>query len=176
MIINDPLTGDAVQVTADYRLKVACITSTLEHQINHHDEECYSIGVSVTPNAGASTPTCILYIKNNSTTDLILSENMLSVDTTNVFVSINLGDSGTPTNTAAVPPVNRTAGSGNTADATVYIGADGGGIGGVTGGNAVTTIKVIAGNESRYFTSLSGIIVPKNQILTIWASGDCTGL
>ena len=128
MIINDPSTGDAVQVTSDFRFKVAAVVTTLEHQINHHDKECYSIGVSVTPNAGAATPTCILYIKNNSTTDLIVSEHMLTVDTTNVVVSIKLGDSGTPTNTVAGTPVNRTAGSGNTADATVYIGADGGGI------------------------------------------------
>ena len=176
MIINDPLSGIAVQVSDESRLKVTSVISTLEHHINHHDGQCYGVGVSCTPTAGASTPTCILYVKNNSDTDMIISENMFTVDTTNVTVSMKLGDSGTPSNTTAVTAVNRNAGSGNSPDATIYAGADGAGIGGVSGGSVVMSMKIIAGNETKYVSTLSGLIIPKNQVYTVWASGDCTGL
>ena len=168
--------GKVVGVTEENRLKASCVTSTLEHEINHHDEQCYSVGVSISPTAGASTPVCILYVKNNSNTNMIISENMFTVDTTNVTVSLKFGDVGTPANTTAGSAVNRNAGSGNIPDCTIYVGADSSGITGLSGGNNVSVIKVIAGNESRYFEGVSGFIVPKNQVYTIWASGDCTGL
>ena len=177
LIIEDGQgTGKTVGVTVENRLKVSSVTTPSEHEINHQEGQCYSVGVNVTPTAGAGTATCILYCKNNSDVDMVVSENSFTVDTTNVTVSMKLGDSGTPTNTVAGTAVNRNAGSGNTADATIYTGATGAGIGGVTGGSNVMTITVIAGNETKYIATLSGLIVPKNQVYTIWASGDCTNL
>jgi len=177
MIINGGTgNGYAVGVTGEGRLKSSCVTFTMEHHVNHSDEESYSAGVSVTPNAGASTPTCLLYIKNDSDKDMIITENMFTVDTTNVTVTLKQGDEGTPANTASMTITNRNAGSCNEADVTAYIGADGSGVTGMSGGSAIQTIKVIAGLESKYYSTMSGFIIPKNKIYTIWASGDCTGL
>ena len=163
-------------VTDENRLKVSSMSFPLEHEINHHDGESYSIPTSVTPTAGASTPTCILYIKNTSDMDMVVSEFMLAVMGTDTTVSMKLGDSGTPSNTAAVTPVNRNAGSGNEADVTAYHGADGAGIGGISGGSTFMGVVVRDDAPSQYYAPLSAFIVPKNKVFTLWASGNCTNL
>lgn len=168
--------GYTTGVTNTNRLKTSSIVSTQEHFVNHHDGQSYSAGIQASPTAGASIATCIGYIKNIGDTDMLLSEIVLSVATTNVTVSIILNDEGIPTNTSEIELVNRNASSGNTAQVLSYKGADGLGIGGMSGGGVVSSLVVIAGQPSKYYSQLSGIIVPKNKIITVWASGNCTTL
>ena len=151
--------GNAAAVDSENRLVVAATMQTREHEVCHHNGQSYSFGVDVTPTGAGD---CFLYLKNDSDTDMIISEFMLraAADET---IQFKLGDSGTPIGGTTGTPVNRNAGSGNEADATALYGVD---ITGLSGGNNVMGMFLKGGETSVRVAPLSGFIVPKNKVIT----------
>jgi len=78
---------------------------------------------------------------------------------------VKLGDSGTPVGGTSVTPVNRNAGSGNEADVTAQQGVD---ITGLSGGSVVAGAFVQGGANSMKVSIRSGLILPKNKVLTLY--------
>ena len=155
--------SDSAGVTTDFRLKTSAVTFTTEQEINHDNGQAYSYGVSVTP-SGASQ--CFLYIKNNSDDDMMVSEFMLSAasDETIIF---KLADEGTPLSGTTGTPVNRNAGSGNSAGVTALYGVN---ITGLSGGGSVMSVFIQGGESGLRIVPLSTFIVPKNKTITGYAS------
>jgi len=158
MILNNA-DGTSVGVTDDHRLATSSIASTKEHEVNHVEGQAYSVGASVTPTGAGD---CFLYIKNDSDTDLVLSEFMLYA-ASDEFFTFKLGDSGTPSGGTDSVPVNRNAGSSNLAEATVQTGVD---ITGLSGGSPVLSFFKKGGESSERVAPISTFIVPKNRIFT----------
>jgi hypothetical protein len=159
LIIEGAGDGNQVGVTGENRLKVSAQTFTQEHQTNHHEGECYSVGAAVTPTAAGD---CFLYIKNTSDTDMVVSEFMLRA-ASDETITFKLNDIGTPIGGTTLTPVNRNAGSGNIASVTAYYGVD---ITGLSGGSAVMSMFLKGGETSVRIAPLSGFILPKNHTIT----------
>ena len=155
--------SDSAGVTSDFRLKTSAVTLTAEHETNHHSQQSYSYGVSVTPSGAAQ---CFLYIKNNRDDDMIVSEFMLSAASDETII-LKLADEGTPLNGTTGTPVNRNAGSGNTADVTALYGVN---ITGLSGGGAVMSVFLKGGESGLRVAPLSTFIIPKNKTITAYAS------
>ena len=151
--------GNAAAVDGENRLKTAATMQTTEHEICHHEGKSYSYGVSATPTGAGD---CFLYVKNNSDTDMIVSEFMLRA-ASDETVQFKLGDSGTPIGGSTGTPVNRNAGSGNEADVTALYGVD---ITGLSGGSNVMGVFLKGGETSVRVAPLSGFIIPKNKVIT----------
>ncbi len=150
-------------VTEEGRLRTSAQTFTQEHHTNHHEGQCYSYGVMITPTGAGD---CFLYLKNNSDTDLVVSEFMLRAASDEI-VTFKLDDVGTPIGGTVGTPVNRNAGSGNIANVTAYYGAD---ITGLSGGNAVMAMFLKGGETSVRIEPLSAFIIPKNHTITGYVS------
>lgn len=151
--------GFAAGVDSENRLLTAATMQTREHEVNHHEGVSYSYGVSTTPTGAGD---CFLYMKNNSDTDMIVSEFMLRAAADEV-IQFKLGDSGTPIGGSTGTPVNRNAGSGNEADVTALYGVD---ITGLSGGSNVMSMFLKGGETSIRVAPLSGFIIPKNKVIT----------
>ena len=161
-------TGYKAGVTNENMLRTSAITSAFEYHINEDEHESYSAMFSF---ALSGTNKCIGYIKNNNVLNLVVSEWMVaaSVDT---IITFKFGDSGTPGDSpATVTPVSRNAGSGTEAQVTAYLASSAAnGISGLSGGSIVVGMQVRAVSPSQYYSALSGLILPKNKILTIYSS------
>ena len=151
--------GNAAAVDSENRLVVAATMQTREHEVCHHHGQSYSFGVAVTPTGAGD---CFLYLKNDSDTDMIISEFMLRA-ATDETIQFKLGDSGTPIGGSTGTPVNRNAGSGNEAAVTALYGVD---ITGLSGGSNVMGVFLKGGETSVRVAPLSGFIIPKNKVIT----------
>jgi hypothetical protein len=150
-------------VTSENRLKTSAQIFTQEHQTNHHEGECYSIGAAVTPTGAGD---CFLYVKNTRDTDMVVSEVMLRA-ASDETITFKLNDTGTPIGGTTGTPINRNAGSGNLAAVTSLYGVD---ITGLSGGSAVMSMFLKGGETSVRIAPLSGFIVPKNHAITGYVS------
>ena len=164
LIIEDGVgTGRTVGVTEENRLKVSAVSYSSEHEVNHHNGQAYSLGSSLTPTGAGD---CFLYIKNDSDTDMIITEFMLNA-ASDKTVSFKIGDSGTPVGGTTITPVNRNAGSGNEADITALNGVD---ITGLSGGSSVMGVFLKGGETSVRIAPSSTFIIPKNKVFTGYVS------
>jgi len=155
--------GYSAGVNAIGQLTVETTTITKEHEVNHNEGQAYSLPVSVTPTAAGD---CFLYLRNNSDSELIVSEIALTAATTET-ISIKLGDGGIPIGGNTTTPVNRNAGSGNQADVTAQSGVD---ITGLSGGSVVFGWTVEGGVSTQRVVPASGFILPKNKVLTAYVA------
>jgi len=156
-------------VNSENRLKVASVSETREHILNHEFGVVYSYGVETTPTSAGN---CFLYIKNNDARDMIVSEFMLSVDT-NETITIKLGDSGTPIGGSTGTFQNRNAGSGNDASVTSLYGTN---ITGLDGGNPVMSVFLKGGESGKYIRPLSAFIIPQNKVITGYITTGAIGI
>ena len=164
MLIDDGKgRGYKAAVSSENKLEVCSIVRSIDLHCNQTNGESYSILVSKTP-AGAGD--CFLYLKNDDTRDIIISSVKLYAATTET-ITIKLGDIGTPANGTANTPANRKAGCGNVADMTCEDGTD---ITGLSGGTSAEAIVVKGGETSMRYAWLSGLVIPKNHTLTMYAS------
>ena len=172
MIIEDGKgTGYKAKVNNENCLCAEAIAVPFELHVNHDHGDFYSIVLNQVPTAGDD---CILYLKNDDDKDLLISSITLFASGA-VEVYAKLGDTGTRNGAAALTPVNRNAGSGNAADCTCEQGADlDGGAATLAGGAEVERIAVEANKQSLKICWCSGIIIPKNQTMTLWASAIVT--
>ena len=95
---------------------------------------------------------------------MIISSVKLYAATDEIF-TVKGGDAGTPVGGAAATPVNRKVGCGNAAEATVEAGND---ITGLSGGKDLETVFVKGGERSFKVRWLSGIVLAKNQVLSLY--------
>lgn len=163
MIIEDGHgSGSKAKVSSEGCLQVKAVTLSFQQHVNSEEGESYSVIVSKTP-TGAND--CFLYIQNNSDVDMYVSSGKISA-ATDETVQVKLKDTGTPAGTTVNTPVNRNAGSGKLADVTCY---DGENITGLTGGEVVEQVDVDGAVGSVKYEWGSALIIPKNQVLSMYA-------
>jgi hypothetical protein len=164
-------TGNGYQagITYENKLRTSATTFTLEHEINHHDGQAYSLHANVTPTGAGS---CFLYLRNNSDKDIVISGSILHA-TTDEIIIFKLGDSGTPIGGNSELPVNRNAGSGNEADATSLTGVD---ITGLAGGKEAIDIFIAGGQSSYHLRPDSNLILPRNKVFSAYVVNGGIGI
>ena len=170
--VNDP-NGTPQTVNSEGRAFVHAVTSHEAHHSNHDDGQAYSCSFPCTDTGDVNM--CIGYLKNDSDIDLIITEIMIVTGVADTTISFRFGETGTPANTTAVTPVNRNAGSGNLADVTAYVSDGAAAALGLTGGSTVFSYTVLAAGQSQHVEIISGFIIPKNKILTIFCDKDSEG-
>lgn len=154
--------GYKASVTPENKLDICAVTRTIDLYCSQVNGESYSLVISQTPTGAGD---CFCYIKNNDDKDMVISSIKLYAATSEIF-EIKLGDTGTPAGGATATPVNRKAGCGNVAEVTAEDGND---ITGLSGGDVVEAIAVKGGETAMRYEWLSGLIVPKNHTLTLYA-------
>jgi hypothetical protein len=163
IILGGTGNGYAAGVTSENQLEVCAVTRTMDLYCNQINGISYSLILSQTPTGAGD---CFCYVKNNDVNDLVISSVKLYAASDEIFV-MKLDDTGTPAGGSAVTPSNRKAGCGNVADATCEAGND---ITGLSGGDEVESIFVKGAGTSHRFEWLSGVIVPKNHIVTLYVT------
>lgn len=175
MFIEDPLTGDRARVSDEGQVAVRAVMRTVEHHANHYHGRAYNALFAVNPD-GAND--CIFYLKNNDDEDLIV-ESVWWQTSAAEEVYYKLGDTGSAvkTNGADITPANLNAGSGQSADVTCYSNtADGAvDITGLSGGVTIQKLWLTSA-ASVLFNCDQDIIVPKNQVFSIYCVGGDTNL
>jgi len=152
--------GHSAKVNTDNQFFTLATTVDKQHFFNHDKAEVYSVIVAKTPTGAGD---CFLYIKNNSEVDLNISS-IRGRSASAESIQVKIKDSGTPVGGSANSPVNRNAGSANTADLTVLDGVD---ITGLSGGSLLDLLYL--GTTQYKYEWRSDIIIPKNQTLSLYA-------
>ena len=173
MLIKDGSQGYVMGVNEENRGKVTSVSHTIEHHVNHHYGKAFNAYFAVNPD-GADD--CIFYLKNNAEEDLVI-EGVWWQTSAAEEVYYKLGDTGTAvkTNGADITPVNLKAGSGEVADVTCYSNTVDGAVDitGLSGGSIVQKLWLTS-TETNIFNCEQDIIIPKNKVFTIYASGGDT--
>jgi hypothetical protein len=174
MIIEDGKgSGYKVGASSENRMLVDAVIATIEHHVNHHDEEAYNVIFSQSPTAGDD---CIFWMKNTSDVDMTVEGLTLGFkDATAVDAEfyIKLGDSGTRNSASTLTAANLNAGSGHSADGEFEQGADlDGGAATLSGGVEVKRwlFANTQDRQSSFINFNQDIVIPKNQTFTMWAS------
>lgn len=164
MLIEDGKgSGYRAAVTKENKLDVCAVTRTIDLYCNQGLGVSYSLLMSQTP---AGPGDCFCYVKNNDDRDMVITSVKLYAASNEVF-EIKLSDIGDPVDGSDATPVNRKAGSGNIAEVTAKVGND---ITGLSGGTAVEVIPVKGGETATRYEWLSGLVIPKNHTLTLYAA------
>jgi len=162
MLIKGGLNSKVADVSDGNRLKTYSVTESEEWFANEHNGKAFSLVVTQTPTAGGD---CFVYIKNNSSNILVITS-LKAYMGTDETIQVKLGDTGTAATGTTATPVNRNAGSGNVIDGTVETGND---ITGLSGGVVVDQFFFNADESTQKHTWQSGIMIPKNKVLTLYA-------
>lgn len=173
MLLEDGTgSGRTAGVNRDNKLEVVAVTSTTEHNTNHHDGLAFNICAEVVPVAsdpsGGETRSCILYIKNTAETDMTfegIDVRLGDSGLEDVIEIVGRDNEGSPIGGATATPVNLNLGSGNTAEGVFLKGSN---IAGISGGEILQKIWVTS-NGTKSYNFNQDIIVPKNRILTIYS-------
>ena len=174
MLIEDGTgSGKTAAVNSENRLKTIAITTTVEHHINHEEGMAFNIIFQQTPSyedpSSDTGDICFLYLKNTDNLDICLEGIKLRLGGTGQSEIIKLigNPSGTPVNGNSVTPSNLNLGSGKTADGTFETGNN---ITGLTGGTELERNYLGSSDTTVDINFEQDIIVPKNNIITLWAS------
>jgi hypothetical protein len=159
--------GQQAGVNSEGLLRTAAVSATVEHHVNHHHGEAYTHSFDVTA-AGADD--CILFMKNESDTDMTIEGFYLAVaGACEVYAEIN--NEGTRNAASAFIPVNVNAGSGNSAEGTFETGTDlAGGAATLTSGDEVGRGAFFAASNTQWYNFNQDLILPKNKTLTLWVN------
>ena len=173
--INDP-DGKAVNVNDQGHLETKAITHSAEHYANHVPMKAYQVPFAVNPD-GADD--CFFYLKNNDTEVLII-EGFSYASSAAEEIYIEIANTGTAvlTNGTAQIPANCNAGSGNTADAICWSGTadEAVDITGLAGGREVERLWIVAAADKEFHNFECDIIIPQNQIFSMWCVGGDTNI
>jgi hypothetical protein len=170
-MIRDPVKHTEQRVSDNGRALVDSSIVNKSHIINHYCAECYALIINQQATAAND---CIGYMKNTSTTDLVINKAIL-YSTTASIVTIKIGDTGTPSSTTVITPVNCNAGSGNDADGTFYKGAELDAGSALTGGSDLHYVRCKASEEG-VAEFKSGIIIPKNKVATFYVNHNSSAV
>lgn len=155
--------GYKAAVTPENKVDVCAVVRTIDLYCNQVKGISYSLLISQTPTGAGD---CFCYMKNNNEKDIVISSVKLQAATDETVV-LKLNDTGTPLGGSDATPINRKAGCGNVADITCKVGND---ITGLSGGDAIETIFLNGGESSKRYEWLSCFVVPKNHIVTLYAT------
>lgn len=157
-------TGKRAKVDEENRLRVEAVSERLIHHINHDEGAAYSMVFDQAAANGAADE-LLLYIKNTDDEDMIIDEINITISAANI-VYCKLGDSGTVGGTpTAIVPANLNAGSGKSATGTFY---KDDAMSGLSGGAIAIWRYLTAAAETKNICPSSGLIVPKNQVFTLY--------
>jgi len=162
MMIQGANNGRFMDVSDGNRAKFYGVTESEEWFANESCGCAFSLVLAQTPTAAGD---CFCYIKNTSSESLIISSIKANVPTDEAII-VKLGDVGTPAGGATATPANRNAGSGETITGTVEAGND---ITGLTLGVTVDRLSYNAAESTLKISWGSGIVVPENKVLTLYA-------
>ena len=175
MLIEDGTgSGRTARVNDENRLQTSTITSSLEHAINHEKGLAFNVLFQQTPtyldpSTTDSGDVCIFYMKNTSETTIVLEgiDLRLAGTSQTTIIKVIGKDSGTPVGGTTITPANLNLGSGKTADGT-FLGGDQ--ITGLSGGTELLKVYIESSNVTLSYNFEQDIIVPKNNIITIYSS------
>lgn len=154
--------GYKASVESDNKLDVCAVTRTIDLYCNQKLGDSYSLVLSQTPSGAGD---CFCYLKNNADNDMVISSIKVYAASNEIF-EIKLSDTGTPVDGTDASPVNRKAGCGNVSEVTCKVGND---ITGLSGGSVVEAVSVKGGETATRYEWLSGLVVPKNHTITLYA-------
>jgi len=170
MLLEDGTgSGRTAKINNEYKLTTESICIDAAHHANHDHKQAYELLVFQTP----ATPNpsidlenaCFCYLKNSSNNDLIIKE-IKCYAFANEYIDIYIKQIGTPINGINSTPVNMNLSSSNLAEGTFLIGTS---ITGMTGGSLVNRLRIPADNNDHKTTWSCDIIIPKNNIITLYA-------
>ena len=159
--------GFLVGVSSKNRMLTDCITYSAEHHANH-EGNAYNMLFEITPTGAGD---CFLYLKNSSTTDLIIEGLWLRVASAEQVI-MKLGDVGTPLGGSSVVPANVNAGSNSVALGTFQTGAD---ITALSGGININK-GWVENTATAFFNFEQDIIIPENLVYTLYAATGAIAL
>lgn len=166
-------TGYTVAVNTKNKLETIAITSSIEHYTNHNEGESYNLLFQQTPAysdpSEATGDICFLYVENTNTLDMVIEgiNLRLAGSGQSEIIKIIAEPTGTPIRGNTVTPANLNLGSGKIADGTFLTGTE---ITGLSGGTEIYRIYIGSSNTSSNFNFEQDIIVPKNNIIALYAS------
>lgn len=155
--------GNIAGVNPEGKLETESVSISKEHHTNQDLGKAFNLLFSLTPTGAGD---CFLYMKNSSTIDLIL-EGVILRTGGNEIITFNLNDTGTPAGGTVVTPANLNAGSGETAIGTFQTGVN---ITGLSGGTLTERLYVASSDDSSDFNFDQDIIIPQNNVFTMWAT------
>jgi len=162
MILNDPLTGNAVRVTKDGE-QLSLAVSEAEIEFVSHEKGLAFIATSTYSATGGEE---ILSIRNdNADLDMIVQNITVSTSASGVFTLFEMTTGQTPAGTT-VTPVNLNLGSAVVAQATCFGNAS------VTGSLSGTTLTAHdVGTSTPYTFDLhTALIIPKDSTIVLQAA------
>lgn len=167
-IIDGTGRGYQARVTSGNRLSVSSIAVPFPLYVNTEPQQFYSIIVSITPTGAAD---CFLYIENTDPDEcLFITSLSICCVTQAETITVKVDHTGTRNAAAAIIPVNRRIGSGNTAVGTFEQGVDlAGGAATLTAGAVIDQFYIPAGVVSLKRRWQSAIILNPHKSLTLWA-------
>lgn len=163
MILEDGRgSGQKAHITEEGCMCARAVNIHFLQHINEQKQEAYSVIIEKTPTAAGD---CFFYIMNNSDLDMYISA-MTAAAASDETIRLKIKDVGSPVGGTENVLVNRHAGSGKLADVTALDGVD---ITGLSGGLLVEQFVVDGAIGSQKWRYNSGIIVPKNQVFSLYA-------
>lgn len=171
VLIKDGLSSATAGVTSDNRLRTSAATTSIEHVVNHHNGDAYSVIFEMSASAADD---CVFFMKNENTNgkDLVVEGIRFCVDSA-CIVSVKIGDTGTPASPSSLTPVNLSAESGKSADGTFNQGPSLDNGSALTGGNTIYTYRYTAAT-SEYVNFEQDVILGRNNALTIYMNNATT--
>ena len=159
--------GVSAEVSSSGMLKVCAVSSSIEHYVNHHYRKAF---MTTFETSASSSDNCVFYIKNTDNIPLIIEGFWIYVDQAcDMYMKIN--DSGTPTNTTSVTPINLNTSSGLDAKCDVYKGND---ITGLSGGSEFCRFVFIEETKTEYYNFDQDLIIGENDTFTIYLDTTAT--
>jgi len=160
--------GYMAGVTSEKRLKIAGVTSSIEHHINHEYGKAFNMMFNETA-AGADD--CIVYMKNTDSCTMTIEGIYIYVAGA-VTVTIKTGASGTRNGAVTNVPAVLNAGATTEANGDFETGSDLAGGSATLDGTEIEVFKFRFSGETdtKYFNFDQDIIVPQNQTITVWLS------
>ena len=166
MLIDDGSgSGRSVAVNKDNRLATAAISSSIEHHINHAHGLAFNASFIQAPTANDD---CILYIQNDSDTDMVVEGFYLATSAA-CEIYLQKNNIGTRNGATDITAQNVNLGSGKEAEVTIEKGADlDGGAATLTSGGEIARGVFHAALSTNWFNFEQDLIVPKNKTFTMW--------
>jgi len=165
--------GTSAMVDSNNMLRCRTVMNEFECWITSMLEGAYSVVVNhldVDVDDG-----CFLYIKNTGNDTLRVGRARIAVDGP-MDIYVRVDDDGTRNDANTITPVNRNAGSGNEAPATVESGFNlAAGAATLSGGSEIERFVFWDADDNREVDFVGKIAIPKNHTLTFWAGGTAGG-
>lgn len=160
--------GTLAGVNSDGMLRVVAVSSSIEHHVNHAKGKAY---MTTFETSASSSDNCIFYMKNTDDDAPLIIEGFWVYVSKACDIYMKLNDTGTPTNTTNLTPINLNTTSGISASCDCYKGTN---IGGLSGGDEFFRVIFTAEDKSRYYNFDQDLIIGENDTFTIYLDTDAT--